>query len=77
MNSPDIETRVAISLAVGQYLRAIDHFDVASQALTRACSELRKKIDGAARFVLQVDYRHYLVTSDQEGNFDVEQIESL
>ena len=77
MNSPNIETRVAISVAVGQYLRAVDHFDVASQSLTRACSELRKKIAGAARFVVQVEYRHYLVNSDEEGNFDVEQIESL
>ena len=73
----DIDTRSNISLAVGSYLRAIDRFDMASQALTKACSELREQLKGPARFVVQAEYRHYLVTSDHEGNFEVEQIESL
>ena len=73
----DIGSRIDMALAVGNYLRAIDDFDMASQALTKACSELRERIDGEARFVVQVEYRHYLVTSDREGNFEVEQIESL
>jgi|688.fasta_scaffold665024_2 hypothetical protein len=73
----DIDTRISISLAVGSYLRAVDRFDAASQAMTEACSELREQIDGPARFVVQVEYRHYLVTRDHEGNFEIEQIESL
>lgn len=79
MTSPQfvVATRINISIAVGSYLRAIDRFDMASQALTKACSELREQLDGPARFVVQAEYRHYLVTSDNEGNFDVEQIESL
>lgn len=79
MSSPqlDVETRINISIAVGSYLRAVDRFDMASQALTKACSELRGQLNGPARFVVQVEYRHYLVTSDHEGNFEVEQIESL
>ena len=79
MSSPqlDIDTRINISLAVGKYLRAVDSFDMASQAMTKACSELREQLDGPTRFVVQAEYRHYLVTCDSEGNFEVEQIESL
>jgi hypothetical protein len=73
----DVETRINIALAVGSYLRAIDSFDAASQAMTTACSDLREKLERPSRFVVKVEYRHYLVTSDHEGNFDVEQIESL
>ena len=79
MSSPqlDVETRINISIAVGSYLRAVDRFDIASQAMTKACSELREQLDGSARFVVQAEYRHYLVTSDNDGNFEIEQIESL
>ena len=79
MSSPslDVETRINIALAVGRYLRAVDHFDGASEAMTRACSELRQRLERTSRFVVQVEYRHYIVTSDHEGNFEVEQIESL
>lgn len=79
MSSPqlDVETRINISIAVGSYLRAVDRFDIASQAMTKACSELREQLDGPTRFVVQAEYRHYLVTSDNDGNFEIEQIESL
>jgi hypothetical protein len=79
MTSPqlDVETRINISLAVGNYLRAVDRFDIASQVMTKACSELRGKLERSSRFVVQVDYRHYLVSCDEERNFDVEQIEAL
>ena len=79
MTSPklDIDTRVNISLAVGSYLRAVDRFDAASQVMTKACSELREQIPRQSRFVVQAEYRHYLISSDIDGNFEVEQIESL
>ena len=73
----DLESRISIALAVASYLRAVDRFDAASQAMTTACSDLRSKLERPSRFVVQVEYWHYLVTSDSEGNFDVEQIESL
>ena len=73
----DINSRINVALAVGNYLQAIDQFDVASQALARSCSVLRKQLRGPARFVVQVEYRHYLITSDREGNFEVELVESL
>lgn len=78
MGTPkDFDSRINIAVAVGAYLRAIDRFDMASQEMTKACSELRGQLKGSARFVVQAEYRHFLVTSDNEGNFDVEQIESL
>ena len=76
-SSRDINERINIAVAVGTYLRAIDRFDMASQEMTKACSELRGQLKGSARFVVEAEYRHFLVTSDHEGNFDVEQIESL
>lgn len=76
-NSPDIETRVAISLALGRYLRAADHFEVASREFSEACDGLRTQLSKPRRFVAKVDYKHYLVTSDHESNFEVEELELI
>jgi len=73
----DIERRVAISLAVGRYLRSADRFNDASKDFTGACRSLRKQLGADQRFVVQVDFKHYLVTSDRDGNFDIESIASL
>ena len=73
----DIERRVAISLAVGRYLRSAETFNNASRDFTAACRSLRKQLGRDQRFVVQVDFKHYLVTSDRDGNFDIEAIESL
>ena len=72
-----IEKRVAISLAVSRYLRAADRFQEASSDFTCACKSLRKQLGSDQRFVVQVDFKHYLVTSDNDGNFDIEAIDSL
>ncbi|TWU38660.1 hypothetical protein Q31b_37380 [Novipirellula aureliae] len=73
----DIERRVALSLAVGCYLRSAERFNDASKEFTSCCKSLRKQLGGDQRFVVQVDFKHYLVTSDRDGNFDVEPIPSL
>ncbi len=73
----DITERINIAVAVGDYLRAVDRFETASTVLNRACSELRSQINGRTRFVVQAEHRQFLVTSDSDGNFDVEQIELL
>ena len=77
MNALDIERRVALSLAVGRYLRSADRFQQASAEFTGACKTLRKHLGNSQRFVVQVDFKHYLVTSDNDGNFDVELVQSL
>ena len=77
MTGLDIERRVAISLAVGRYLRSADRFNDASKDFTGACKSLRKQLGREQRFVVQVDFKHYLVTSDRDGNFNIEPITSL
>jgi len=71
----DIDTRVAISLAIGRYLRAVARFETATMEFNEACSALRNQLSEPTRFVTRVDSRHYLVTSDQERNFEVEELE--
>lgn len=73
----DIERRVAISLAVGRYLRSADRFNEASKEFTGACKSLRQQLGTEQRFVVQIDFKHYLVTSDRDGNFDIEHIQSI
>lgn len=73
----DIEQRVSAHLSVSRYLRASERFNEASKEFTTACKDLRQRIKDCGRFVVQVEFKHYLVTSDQEGNFDVEEIKSL
>jgi len=75
--SLDIERRVAISLAVGRYLRSADRFNEASREFTGACKSLRKQLGIDQRFVVQIDFKNYLVTSDRDGNFDVELVPTL
>lgn len=75
--SLDIERRVAISLAVGRYLRSADRFNEASREFTGACKSLRKQLGTDQRFVVQIDFKHYLVISDRDGNFDVELVPTL
>lgn len=77
MNELDIERRVAISLAVARYLRSAERFNAASKEFTGACRSLRKQLGSEQRFVVQVDFKHYLVTSDRDGNFDVEAIPAI
>jgi hypothetical protein len=77
MPSLDIERRVAISLAVGRYLRSADRFNEASKDFNESCKTLRKELGTDQRFVVQNDFKHHLVTSDHEGNFEIEQIQSL
>jgi hypothetical protein len=79
MNSKpmDIEQRVSTHLSVSRYLRSSERFNEASKEFTAACKDLRGRVGTNNRFVVQVDFKHYLVTSDNAGNFDVEQIESL
>jgi hypothetical protein len=77
INESDIENRVNTTLAVGRYLRAMDRFEAASKEFNEACTSLRNQLTAPCRFMTKIDFRHYLVTSDQERNFEVEEIELI
>jgi hypothetical protein len=78
MNAPlSIQDRITLSLSLQRYLRAVERFEAASKEFNEACSTIRECLPKPSRFVAAISYQHYLVTSDQEGNFEVEQVESL
>jgi hypothetical protein len=78
MSDPlSIQDRVAISLSLQRYLRAVERFEAASNEFNEACRSIRKSIPRESRFVANISHRHYLVTSDNEGNFDVEQLDTV
>ncbi|WP_168565123.1 hypothetical protein [Crateriforma spongiae] len=72
-----LDRRVGISLAVGRYLRSAERFNDASRDFTGACRSLRKQLGPDQRFVVQIDFKYYLVTSDRDGNFDIEHVPSI
>jgi len=73
----DIENRVNTSLAVGRYLRAMDRFETATKEFNEACTSLRNHLPAPSRFITKIDFKHYLVTSDQERNFEVEELDLI
>jgi len=78
MSAPmDIEQRVTVSLALQRYMRAVERFEAVSKEFNEACQSVRESLPRQGRFVANVSHRHYLVTSDREGNFEVEQVDSV
>ena len=73
----DIDRRIQLSLAVERYLRSSDRFHEASREFTESCAWLRKQLGPNVKFVHEVEFRLYLVTSDKESNFDVTRVERL
>ncbi len=77
MQSLTIEERVTISLALQRHLRAAERFEAASNDFNEACQEIRRVLPAEARVIANIDHSHYLVTSDSDGNFDIERIDTL
>lgn len=73
----DIQTRVTVSLAIGRYLRAAERFESASLEFNESCQGLRKALPRESHFVANVMHQHYVVTCDHEGNFNIDQIDTL
>ena len=72
-----LDVRVEQSLAIGRYLRAREEFENASDRYTDACQCLRELLEDNAKFVVKVDWKHYLVEKTIQGGFEVNQIELL
>ena len=79
MSAPtmDIEQRVTASLALQRYLRSVERFEAASKEFNESCQTIRQALPRDSRFVANISHQHYLVTSDREGNFEVEQIATV
>lgn len=73
----DFNDRFAKSMAIVRYVRAEKQFTDASREFNEVCQEVRAKVGKSAKFVTQIEWKHYLVTSDDEGNFSVEPIDSI
>jgi hypothetical protein len=77
MIATDIDKRVSLAMAVRRYLQATDRFHQASTEFERACGEVRQQAAREGRYVIEIDYRHWLLEIDAQGNFELEEIELL
>ena len=75
--SMDLDQRVSLSMAFGSYASAEQEFNRSSRRFTEACKSLRKLLPPGKRLVIRHDYKHFLIETDAEGNFDIEPVESL
>lgn len=66
-----------MSLAVRRYIRSADRINEASRDFAEACELLRALLRRPSRFVVEDRGRHYLVTSDAQGNFEIERVAVL
>lgn len=72
-----LDVRVEQSLAIGRYLRASEKFNEASNEYSEACQALKGVLEDNAKFVVKVDWKHYLVEKTIHGGFSVNPIELL
>jgi len=72
-----IESRVARSLAIARYIRAVAKFENASRDFNDACQHVREVAEHGSRFVTTVDYKSYLVTVENDGSFEVVPIDVI
>lgn len=77
MIAPSVDERVSLAVAVRRYLQASDRFHSASKDFDEACHELRQQASRDSRYVVRIDYRHWLLEIDSQGNFEIEEIELL
>jgi hypothetical protein len=75
----NIEERIALSLALKRYQRALERFEDASKEFNEACSAVRTTVKGGLgmRKVVNIEHNFYVFQCDNEGNFSLEQVESL
>ncbi len=72
LSAPEsIDDRVAATMAVSEYLRAMQAFEAASTRFNEACNRMRTTIPKNSRFVTKVDFSSHLVTTNNNGDFEV------
>ena len=72
-----IDQRVGASLALQRYIRAVERFEAATDEMNEACHAVRLNVPNDSQFVANIQHQMYLVSTDNEGNFDVQKVDSL
>lgn len=72
-----IDDRVAIAIAVGNYLRALELFEQAERDFHDSCAKMRNVLKFEGRFVCNSNHQMHLITTDGDGSFSVEKIEAV
>lgn len=73
----NIDQRVKVSLALQRYLRATERFEEASKEFNESCQVVRQQLPPESRFVAEIAHQYYMVTSDADGSFAVEPVETI
>ncbi len=73
----DIETRIQVGTAVDSYVRAEREFNETSRRFNESCNQLRNVLPPNLRVVIRRDWKNYLLSTDAEGNFDLEELDSI
>jgi hypothetical protein len=76
-NKLTIDQRVSASLALQRYIRAVERFESANTELQEASLAVRQNVPEDSRFVANIQHQMYLVLTDDEGNFDIQTVDSL
>lgn len=73
-----IRAEMEMSSAVRVYVDAKERYESAIQNLNESVRDVRKIIKPNTRIVIRLYYgKHYLLTSDDEGNFEVDPVDVI
>ncbi len=77
-----IRAQVDLSSALRDFLEATDKFERVSEDLKECRQALRDKIKPSSLVVVRMSYgsfygKHYLVTTDECGNFDIDPVDVI
>ena len=73
----DIDRRIEISAAVGEYIRAIERSKEAEASMEKASKRLHGSLEIGQRVVVNANYRNYLVTRSDECSVSLSPIEVI
>jgi hypothetical protein len=77
MNTSTIDHQVSLSVAVRRYLQASERYHRACVEFQEACEEVRNLAALDSRYVIEEGFRHWLLETDDQGNFEIDEIEHL
>ena len=77
-----IRAQIKLGQAVRAYLDASEKFESASQDFSESCQAVRAGVKPNTTIVVRLEYgrhygKHYLLKSDDKGDFEVEAVEVI